>query len=72
MSLQRGLVLHNESVPQCSQSKQLVSGLHGLHANSLARLPDGGRTVERELKASFTKCLQINVFSYSDFTSRAV
>lgn len=25
-----------------------------------------------ELKASFTKCLQINVFSYSSLTSRAV
>lgn len=69
------LVLHNKSVPQCSQSKQLVSGLHGLHAYSRARLPmqqGGGRTVERELKASFTKCLQINGSSYSYLTSRAV
>lgn len=65
-------MLHNKSVPQCSQSKQLVSGLHGLHAYSRARLPGGGRRVERELQASFTKCLQINVFSYSYLTSRAV
>lgn len=65
-------MLHNKSVPQCSQSKQLVSGLHGLHANSRAQLPGGGRTAERELKASFTKCSQINVFSYSYLTSRAV
>lgn len=55
-------MLHNESVPQCAQSKQLVSGLHGLHACSRAQLP--GRTWGREL--------QLKVFSSSCLTSRAV
>lgn len=44
---------------------------HGCQCSEGGRV-GGSRTVERELKAGFTKCLQINLHSYSYLTPRAV